>query len=86
MPSENILHVKVLAPTQTFYEGPAVSVSAANQVGDFDVLVNHANFFSLLIDGNVVIDTGAQKFTYAILHGIIKVANNKVTLFVYTQN
>lgn len=85
MQNSNLLQVRVLAPTQTFYEGPAVSVSATNKVGDFDILFNHANFFSLLIEGNLIINTGKKTLSLAILHGIIKVTNNQVTLFVYTR-
>ena len=77
------LKVKVLSPTQSFYEGPAMSVSAINKVGAFDILADHANFFSLLTEGNITIDTGAQKLSFPITHGIAKVHNNNVTLFIY---
>lgn len=79
---EPMLHVKVLSPTQTLYSGTAVSVSANNEVGPFDVLVDHANFFSLLSEGHVVVGTGMQNFTFPITKGIIKVKNNTITLFV----
>lgn len=77
------LRVKVIAPTETFYDGPAVSVSAINNVGPFDILANHANFFSLLTQGNVVVNTGIQNLSFPIYQGIIKVTDNQVTLFVY---
>jgi F0F1-type ATP synthase epsilon subunit len=81
LPSE--LKVKVLSPTQSFYDGPAVSVTAINKVGPFDVLANHANLFSLLSKGDIVINTGGQALKFPITHGIIKVHNNVITLFVY---
>ena len=77
------LHVKVISPSQIYYEGPAESVSAKNKVGSFDVLSDHANFFSLLTEGDIVIETGAQKLKFPIKHGIVKVTNNIVTLFIY---
>lgn len=77
------IKVKVLSPTQAFYDGPAVSVSAINKVGPFDVLANHANFFSLLTKGDIVVNTGTQSLTFPITHGILKVHNNNVTLFIY---
>jgi F0F1-type ATP synthase epsilon subunit len=77
------LHVKVIAPTETFYDGPAVSISAKNKVGPFDILSNHANFFSLLTEGDVIVNTGHQQLTFPIFHGILKVTNNTATLFVY---
>ncbi|HEU5187758.1 MAG TPA: hypothetical protein VFT87_04625 [Candidatus Saccharimonadales bacterium] len=81
--SAAVLRVKIIAPTETFYDGPAVSVSAVNNVGPFDILANHANFFSLLSQGNVVVNTGMQNLTLPIYHGIVKVTDNIVTLFVY---
>lgn len=77
------MQVKVLSPTQAFYEGPAVSVTAVNKVGPFDILADHANFFTLLSQGDIVINTGAQKLAFPVTHGIMKVHKNTVTLFVY---
>lgn len=76
------IHVRVLSPTQTLYDGPAISVSAYNKVGPFDILADHANFFSLLIEGDIVVNTGFQAYTFPIHHGIVKVKNNQVTLFI----
>lgn len=80
------LSVKVLSPTQTLYDGPANSVSGNNRVGPFDILPEHANFFSLLTAGNIAVNTGVKTFNFNALHGIIKVSNNKVTLFIYTSD
>jgi F0F1-type ATP synthase epsilon subunit len=76
------LHVRILSPTQTLYDGMALSVSAFNKVGPFDILADHANFFSLLSEGTIVINTGFQTFSFPIKHGIVKVKNNQVTLFI----
>jgi F0F1-type ATP synthase epsilon subunit len=76
------LKVKVISPTKTHFEGMARSVSAFNKVGPFDILGNHANFFSLLSSGDIVVDTGFQKFTLPITQGIVKVHDNTVTLFI----
>ncbi len=77
------LKVKVISPAQAFYEGPAVSVSAVNKVGPFDVLADHANFFSLLTKGDIVVNTGTQNLHFPVTHGLMKVRNNEITLFVY---
>lgn len=81
-PPSDYLSVRMLAPTSKPYEGRAVSVTTTNKVGQFDILVGHANFFSLLLPSDVVINTGAQKLTFAISGGLIKVKTNVVTLFV----
>jgi F0F1-type ATP synthase epsilon subunit len=81
-PSTPKLDIKIFSPYQTYYEGQAVSVSAKNKTGPFDVLSGHINFFSLLSAGEVVINTGLQHLNVKIDRGIIKVTNNHVTVFV----
>jgi F0F1-type ATP synthase epsilon subunit len=76
------LKVKVFSPYQTYYQGEAISISALNQTGPFDVLGGHANFFSLLVAGQVVVRTGFTELKFPINHGVIKVTNNEITLFV----
>ena len=78
------LHVKILSPTQVYYNSLALSVSARNKVGPFDILDGHANFFSLLTKGDVAVNIcmGSSILTFPISGGVIKVNQNKVTLFV----
>lgn len=76
------LKVRVLAPTNKLYEGSAVSISARNKVGPFDILAGHANFFSLLTESQVVVNTGTQNLTFPISQGLLKVKNNEATLFI----
>lgn len=76
------LKVRVLAPTNKLYEGAAVSISARNKVGPFDILAGHANFFSLLTESQIVVNTGSQNLTFPISQGLLKVKNNEATLFV----
>lgn len=80
------LRARVLSPTQTLYDGPALAVSANNRVGPFDILADHANFFSLLTEGDIVVNTGYQSFTFPIQHGIVKVKSNEVTLFIDVES
>jgi len=80
-----LLQVRILSPTKTYYDGKAVAVSAENAVGPFDILANHANFFSLLVASTVYITTENQRYELAIRQGIIKVKHNEVTLFVDMQ-
>ena len=43
------MSVKVYAPFQVYFEGDAVSVSAVNETGPFDVLPKHRNFLCMLV-------------------------------------
>lgn len=46
--AQDLLKVKILSPTQTIYDGEAVSVSSVNSLGKFDILPYHANFITLV--------------------------------------
>jgi F0F1-type ATP synthase epsilon subunit len=73
--------VRIFSPYQTYYQGDAVSLSAANRTGPFDILAGHINFFSLLTGGTVVLNTGFQRLEFPVARGIIRVSRNEVTLF-----
>jgi F0F1-type ATP synthase epsilon subunit len=78
---KNRFKVKIFSPYQTYYQGEAISISAANRTGPFDVLAGHINFFSLLTGGTVVLNTGFQVLEFQIARGIIRVNGPDVTLF-----
>jgi F0F1-type ATP synthase epsilon subunit len=76
------LTVVARAPFHVYYEGPARRVSATNKVGPFDILPGHADFFSLVIAGEVAIETDSDTINFSINNGIITVRDNEVMLFV----
>lgn len=73
--------VKIFSPYQTYYQGEAISLSAANRTGPFDILPGHINFFSLLTGGTVVVNTGFQQLEFQIGRGVVRVNRDDVTLF-----
>ena len=77
------LEVTARAPFEVYYEGQAKVVSAINPVGQFDILPGHADFFSVLSSGEVLINTGASEpIKISITDGIITVRDDVVMLFV----
>jgi F0F1-type ATP synthase epsilon subunit len=77
------LHVIARSPFHVYFEGPAQVVSAANPIGSFDILPGHADFFSVLEPGDVIIESGAaEPVTFNANNGIITVRDNQVMLFV----
>ena len=76
------LKVIARAPFHIYYEGPAQIVSAENEVGKFDVLPGHVDFFSVMIPGEVAIETGEDVIAFTINGGIIGVRDDEVMLFV----
>jgi len=76
------LTVIARAPFHIYYEGPARVVSANNRIGKFDVLPGHADFFSVMGAGEVLIETDSDTINFAISGGIIGVRDDEVMLFV----
>lgn len=76
------LTIVARAPFNVYYEGEAESVSATNKVGRFDILPGHADFFSILDPGEIVIGTSPNPISFDIANGIITVRDNEVLLFV----
>lgn len=74
--------LKVLSLDKKYYDGFAVSVSATNRKGLFDILPGHTNFFSLLTPGTVQINTGQKQLQIVVDSGIVKVSQGVVTLFI----
>lgn len=53
--ADDKLKVKILTPEEVLWEGYARSVSSENEVGPFDILPGHANFFSLVENHPLII-------------------------------
>ena len=76
------LSVIARAPFHIYYEGEAQAITAANTVGEFDILPGHADFFSVLIPGEIIIETGEDPVNFSITNGIVAVRGDEVMLFV----
>lgn len=81
-PEFRSLNVIARAPFEVYYEGLAEAVTATNRVGTFDILPGHADFFSVLNPGEVVIETSSEPIVFNISNGIATARNNEVYLFV----
>lgn len=78
---ENVLAVKVYSPFRTYYDDVAVSLSAINKTGPFDILPQHHNFISLLDSCDVVIARpGGDTQRIKIAGGILHVRSNRATV------
>lgn len=76
------IHVKVYSPYQIYYDGQALSISAENDTGPFDILPKHHNFMTLVNSGEIVIRVeGEDDKKIRITRGVMHVRSNKVTLF-----
>ncbi len=80
-PVNDQLHIKVHSPFQTYFDRDALSISAVNDTGPFDILPKHHNFITLLNPCELVISTSEGPQRIRIARGIMHVKANKVTVF-----
>ncbi len=75
------LHVTIVSPEQTLFEGQVDSLTVPGEKGRFEVLKGHAPIISSLTAGSVVC-TGEESCELKISGGFIEVAHNRVSLCV----
>jgi F0F1-type ATP synthase epsilon subunit len=76
------IKLNVYSPFNDYYNGPALSLSAVNATGPFDILPKHHNFISLLEPCDLIVrspDQAVQRIR--ISGGLIHVKANDVTVF-----
>ncbi len=76
------MHVQVHSPFHKYYDGFALSVTAENSTGVFDILPHHHNFISLLLPCEVIIRTTKEgEHKILISGGIMHVKADQVIVF-----
>ncbi len=75
------MNVKVYSPFQTYFDGPAYSISAINDTGPFDVLPKHHNFLTLLGACKLTIQTQQGERSIQISRGMMHVKADQVIVF-----
>lgn len=79
------LNVELVSPTERFWSGEAIFVSARTVEGDLGILTDHAPLFGVLVDGTVSIkgsDGSATAFNVS--GGFLSVSNNRVSILTET--
>lgn len=75
------MHVKVYAPFKTYFDGEAVSISAENDTGPFDILPKHHNFMTLLGACDVVVCSDRGEERIPIQRGMMHVKADEIVVF-----
>ena len=75
------MRVKVYSPFKVYFDQDALSISAVNNTGPFDILPRHHNFMTLLNPCDVVVQTSAGEQKITISRGIMHVKADKVIVF-----
>lgn len=74
------LHVTVLSPEQTVYEGEATHVLVPAWNGKLGILRGHAPLMALLGEGELRIENGRETATFHVSGGFLQVVDNVVTV------
>jgi len=83
--SDKSFHIEIVTPQKQHFSGEVVSVTAPGDLGQFQVLRNHAPLLSSLTKGTVKLalaDRSVQ--SYSILDGFFEVSGNKAILLTET--
>lgn len=75
------LHIKILTPTQTIYEGQAEALSTTNANGPFDILPQHIQLISL-ISKQIIIHTPEKDEHFEFKSGVLRFKNNHVDIYI----
>ena len=71
--------LKIVTPTEVFFEGQAVSVVAPGADGYLGILQNHAPFITTVTKGNLTFrDPEGKTTTHKVEGGFLEVLNNRV--------
>jgi len=74
------LHVSVISPEATIYEGEADQVIAPGINGSLGILHGHAPLMALLGTGTLRIDNGREQKSFAVSGGFLQVVVDQVTV------
>lgn len=77
------IHTTIMSPVAQVWETEALSISAENSEGAFDILPDHARFMSLISAAPVTIelpDASSKTFTFE--NAVLFYEDNKATIYV----
>lgn len=78
---EPTVHIKVASPFQVFFDEEALSISAENDTGPFDILPRHHNFITLLNACEILVRTKTGEFRIQISGGVMHVKADQIVVF-----
>ena len=76
------LHVIVRDRLKVLYNGEAIGLTSKNTKGVFDILINHANFISLVNETLFIHRKNSPDVAIPMNNAIIKVKENNVEVYV----
>ncbi len=79
------LHIVIVSPEKTIFDGRAESVTVPGSYGLFTVLPQHAPIISSLEKGNIEYVIKGEKQSYEIEGGFIEVKENEISICIESE-
>lgn len=77
----NTISVTVRDRQGSVFEGEALSLSAYNKKGRFDILQNHANFISIIYNRLSITRPDGIRQEFPVKSGVMQIIKNKVLIY-----
>ncbi|WP_314665297.1 F0F1 ATP synthase subunit epsilon [Prevotella aurantiaca] len=77
-----MLVLTIVSPEKILFKGVVENVLVPGEVGEFEILKNHAPIISTLVEGRVVYTIDSEKKTIMVKGGFVEVKRNEVSLCV----
>ena len=77
-----MLVLTIVSPEKILFKGVVENVLVPGEVGEFEILRNHAPIISTLVEGRVVYTIDSEKKTIMVKGGFVEVKRNEVSLCV----
>ena len=74
------LHLVIASPERTIYDGKVDMAVLPGELGEFQVLVNHAPLISSLMAGEVRYTAGKESQSLQIKGGFVEVRDNQISI------
>ena len=71
------MHLQILTPEKTSFDGEAESISAPGEAGGFEILKDHAPILSSLVPGVVRLLSSGQVHNFHVSFGFLEFSHNK---------
>ncbi len=81
-----MLHVEIITPDRTVFEGDADALSLPTPDGEITVLPHHIPLISIVAPGTIVVRKGSEEHLFAVSRGVIEVDGSSIRLLADTAD
>lgn len=74
------MHLVIVSPERMVFDGEVSQVTLPGQVGEFQILKNHAPLISTLAAGKLTYTLGTETQSLNISGGFVEVSNNQISV------